>query len=295
MKPIVIVGPTGVGKTKLSILLAKHFHGEIINGDSMQVYREFNIGTAKVLEEEKEGIPHHLFDIVNGDENYTVYHYQQDGRRIMQEIEARGHVPIIVGGTGLYIKALLFQYDLDKEEVSKSDLSHLSNEELLDVIKKKDPSCAIHVHNRKRLERKYHLLENNKMLPSRGNTVWRDASFIGLTTDRSILYEKINDRVDQMIKNGLLEEVTSLYPKYHSYKAFQTGIGYKEWIPYFEHQATKEETIDLIKKNSRHYAKRQYTFFRNQFPHIEWFHTDYDHFEKTVHEVISSLERINKD
>ncbi len=294
MRPIVIVGPTGVGKTRLSILLAKHFHGEIINGDSMQVYKDFNIGTAKVLEQEREGVPHHLFDVVKGDEDYTVYHYQNDCRRFIQEIESRGHVPIIVGGTGLYIKAALFQYDFREENQVQRDLSFLSNEELLEEIKKKDPACSIHLHNRKRLERAYHLLTLYGEVPTRGNIAWRDAFFIGLTTDRKTLYEKIDQRVDTMMEDGLLEEVMSLYPKYHSYKSFQTGIGYKEWIPYFHKELTKEEVVDLIKKNSRHYAKRQYTFFRHQLP-VVWFDVHYDDFEKTVKEVISYLELEKRD
>lgn len=280
---VVIIGPTGVGKTKLSVELAKKINAEIINCDSMQVYKDLNIGTAKVTEEEKEGVPHHLLDIVSPNEIYTVYDYQKDCRKKIEELQKANKNIIIVGGTGLYVKAALYDYQFDVEE-KKKNYKDLSNEELLKRIKEKDNSLDIHLNNRKRLERALEKLENNGTYTKNGNIKLYDFYTIGLTTNREKLYEIINNRVDKMIKNGLLEEVKTLYDNNIRGKAINTGIGYKELYEYFDGNITLEEAIDLIKKNSRHYAKRQYTFFNNQMD-VEWFETNYEDFSKTIEEV----------
>jgi tRNA dimethylallyltransferase len=288
-KVIVIVGPTGVGKTKLSIELAKSLNGEIINADSMQVYRNLNIGTAKISEDEKEGIPHHLFDIKNVEDDYSVFDYQHDGRDLLNKID-EDKTPIIVGGTGLYIKALLYDYNFYNNE-ERYDLSHLTNQELYDEIKGHDPDADIHINNRKRLERRLNMIMNNSDLKEKkGNTLLYDTIFIGLTTDRNTLYERINNRVDKMISDGLIDEVKSLYNKNIRSKAIMTGIGYKELYKYFDKEISLEEAIELIKKNSRHYAKRQYTWFNNQM-NVEWFNVNFDNFNETVKSVIDYIEK----
>jgi len=288
-KIIVITGPTGVGKTKLSIALAKHFDGEIINADSMQIYKDLNIGTAKISEEEKEGITHHLFDIKNVEEDYSVYDYQRDGRLILNNLN-ENKTPIIVGGTGLYIKALLYDYSFQNDEV-RYDFSHLTNEELYDQIIKYDDNLDIHINNRKRLERRLNLCMNNKQDDEkRGNKLLYDAIFIGLTTDRDNLYNIINNRVDKMISDGLIDEVKCLYNKGIRSKALLTGIGYKELYCYFDGEMKLDSTIYLIKQNSRRYAKRQYTWFNNQMD-IKWFDVDFNHFAKTEEEVIDYIEK----
>ena len=284
---IVITGPTGVGKTKLSIELAKKIDAEIINADSMQVYKELNIGTAKITESEKENIPHHLFDIVNPTDMYTVYDYQKDGRKLIDAILRKNKKVIIVGGTGLYIKALLYNYEF-KEETSSYDFSNLTNEELLIKIKEYDNNTNVHINNRKRLERTLTKFLNNNENSSLGNEKLYDFSLVGLTANRDNLYEIINNRVDKMIRDGLLQEVKSLYDKNINSKAINTGIGYKELYKYFNNEISLEEAIELIKKNSRRYAKRQYTFFNNQME-VKWFETNYINFSKTVDEVYNHL------
>ena len=284
---IVIIGPTGVGKTKLSVELAKKIDAEIVNADSMQIYKELNIGTAKITEEEKENIPHHLFDIVNPDDMYTVYDYQKNGRKLLDELLTKNKKVIIVGGTGLYIKALLYNYEF-KEETTSYDFSKFTNEELLIKIKEYDNNTCIHINNRKRLERTLTKFLNNNETSSLGNDKLYDFSIIGLTTDRNNLYNIINKRVDKMVEDGLIEEVKDLYDKKINSKAINTGIGYKELYKYFNGEISLEESIELIKKNSRRYAKRQYTFFNNQMD-VKWFETNYNDFNKTVEEVYSYL------
>ena len=284
---VVIIGPTGVGKTKLSVELAKRIDAEIINCDSMQVYKELNIGTAKVTEEEKEGIVHHLLDIVEPSDLYTVYDYQRDCRNKIKELQDKNKNIIIVGGTGLYVKAALYDYKFEQEEEKKS-YKDLSNEELLEKIRKKDNTLDIHLNNRKRLERALEKLENNGTFSKEGNIKLYDFYTIGLTTNRDNLYEIINNRVDKMVKEGLLEEVESLYKRNIRSKYINTGIGYKELYKYFDKEISLEEAIDLIKKNSRHYAKRQYTFFNNQMD-VKWFETNYKDFSKTIEEVYNYI------
>lgn len=284
---IVITGPTGVGKTKMSIELAKRIDAEIINADSMQVYKDLNIGTAKITEKEKEGIPHHLFDIVEPTNMYTVYDYQKDARDIINDVLSRGKKVIIVGGTGLYIKALLYDYKFVKEDKTY-DFSKMSNEEILDKINSYNLDINLHINNRKRMERVLTKLYNNNMQTEKTDTVLYDFVAIGLTTTRDNLYKIIDNRVDKMIEDGLIDEVEELYKKNIHSKAINTGIGYKELYKYFDKEISLDEAISLIKKNSRHYAKRQYTFFNNQM-NIKWFNTNYEDFSLTVEEVYNYI------
>lgn len=285
---IVIAGPTGVGKTKLSVTLAKKINGEIINADSMQFYKELDIGTAKIKESEKEGVIHHLFDIVNVDEMYTIYDYQKDCRKVISDILKRGKTPILVGGSGLYIRAALYDYKLADEE-SKNEFEDLSNEELLYECKKIDNNCDIHLNNRKRLIRFLNKHINNSFFDNNSKPIY-DFSLIALTTDRKRLYDIINNRVDKMIDDGLISEVKGFYDKNIRSKSIMTGIGYKELYEYFDGKISLDDAIELIKKNSRHLAKRQYTFFNNQFDNIKWFNTNYDNFDKTIEEVYNYIE-----
>lgn len=288
---IVIVGPTGVGKTKLSIELAKKLNGEIINADSTQVYKNLNIATAKVKEEEKENITHHLIDIKEINEDYTVYDYQKDARKKINEILKKGKNPIIVGGTGLYIKALLYDYKFESEGKIINDYSNLSNEEIYNRLTKIDQNHNIHINNRKRLIRALNYVESTNKLYShkqKTNKLLYDAVFIGLTTDRNILYQRINERVDQMIKDGLLKEAKKIYDSNIRTKSVMTPIGYKELFPYFDSEKSLEECIELIKKSSRHYAKRQYTWFNNQMD-ITWFNMNFNNFDNTVNDVLDYL------
>lgn len=289
-KVIVITGPTAVGKTKLSIELAKRYNGEIINADAVQVYKGLDIGSAKVTEEEKEDIPHHLFDIKEVDEEYTIYHYQKDCRKLIKEVQGRGKTPILVGGTGLYIKAALYDYKLTEEKETNT-YDNLTDEELYNKLLELDKDIVIDKNNRRRLIRAINYYkENNKSINTNTtNKLLYDAIFIGLTTDRRILYDKINTRVDIMIKDGLLNEVKAFYDKNVRTKPLLNAIGYREIYSYFDGNISLEEATDKIKQNSRHYAKRQYTFFNHQLP-IVWFETNYNNFNNTVEEVIDYIE-----
>ena len=274
---ISIVGPTGVGKTKLSVELAKRFNAIVINNDAMQVYKKMDIGTAKPTESEKENVPHYLFDFVDVNTNYSVYDYQKDVRKLIEENKDKNI--IFVGGTGLYLKAALFDYRFE-EEKDGFDYDGYSNDELYDMVLKKDKNTKIHKNNRQRMIRFLNKNNTNIVEPK----IIYDAIFVGLTTDRKELYKRIDKRVDQMIEDGLIDEVKSFYDKKIDSKALNTAIGYKELNKYFDGEITLEEAIDLIKKNSRHYAKRQYTWFNNQMD-IKWFNTNYDDFNKTIEEV----------
>ena len=279
---VCIVGPTGVGKTKLSVELAKKYDAIIINCDAMQVYKGLNIGTAKVREEEKQGIVHYLLDFVDVKENYTVADYQQNARSIIEK--NKGKNIIFVGGTGLYLKAALWDYRFLEEENQESYDSY-TNEELLKMCKEKNENCDIHVNNRRRLIRYLQRKEESK----NASPIY-EAIYIGLTTSREKLYKIIDSRVDEMLSNGLEKEVEYFYNQNIRSKALTTAIGYKELYQYFDKKCSKEEAINNIKKNSRHYAKRQYTFFNHQLP-VKWFEVDYDHFENTIKKVEEYIEK----
>ena len=289
---IAIVGPTGVGKTKLSIALAKKLNGEIINCDAMQVYIGLDIGTAKIKEEEKENIPHHLFDIKEVTEDYTIYHYQKDCRTKIDEILKRNHMPILVGGTGLYLKSVLYDYKLNESKIDLSKYENISTEELYQELIQKDKYAQnkIDKNNRRRVINAlaYYEQNNESITQNKSVTSLYNAKIIGLTTDRDNLYHRINQRVDQMLKEGLIDEVKEYYDKKILTKPILNGIGYKEIISYLNKEISYEDAINEIKKNSRHYAKRQYTFFNHQLP-VTWFKTNYEDFNKTIKEVLDYL------
>ena len=228
---IVIVGPTGIGKTKLSIELAKRLDAEIINGDSVSIYKDLDIGSAKPTIEEREGIPHHLIDIRKVDEDYTVFDYQRDVRQKIDEITLRNKRVIIVGGTGLYIKAGLYNYTFT-EGTTYNQYEDMTNQEILDRIKKFKVTETPDLNNRKRLVRLLNKVENNEDLTHNKDELLYNIKTIGLTTQRDVLYERINKRVDIMINNGLLDEITKLKDKYKNSRILNSGIGYKEFYDY---------------------------------------------------------------
>lgn len=279
-KVLVIVGPTGVGKTSLSIQIAKAFHGEIISGDAYQIYQELSIGTAKITKQEMEGIPHALVDCVPYDHAYSVMEFQKCAREIIDQ-SAEDILPIVCGGTGLYIKSLLYDY-VFQEEVKDQDyvdfLSTLSNAQLIACLNHVDPNAwkTIHPNNRKRIIRALEIAHSGKKksetIEKQSHTMLYDALIIGLTMDRDRLYARIDARVDQMMRQGLLEEITQLVKQDQniwSRQSFQS-IGYKEWQPYFSGECDADACIAQMKKNSRNFAKRQYTWFRNQMP-VVWY------------------------
>lgn len=281
---IVVCGPTASGKTKLSIDLAKKYNGIIINADSMQVYKGLDIATAKIKEEEKDSIPHYLFDIANIEDMYTVYDYQKDLRKILDNNQDKNI--IIVGGTGLYIKAGLYNYEFNCE-TSFNSYDDKTNEELYKLVKEKYPNIDIHVNNRKRLIR---ALNKTDDYSNKGNELLYPAIFIGLELDRNFLYERINKRVDMMFEEGILKEAKDLYDKKVYSKSVMTGIGYKELYKYFDGNISLDEAKDLIKKNTRHYAKRQMTWFRNQMD-IKWFKLNNNNYQEMLKEVKNYIEK----
>ncbi|MGX7173761.1 tRNA (adenosine(37)-N6)-dimethylallyltransferase MiaA [Enterococcus ratti] len=275
-KVLVIVGPTAVGKTALSVELASKLHGEIISGDSLQVYKKLDIGTAKIKPSEMRGVPHHLIDIIDPDQNYSAADFQKAGRKLITEIRKRGRLPIVVGGTGLYIQTLLYDYQLGKKEEANTNIrkkyeelaEKVSKKQLWVYLKDKDPLAAekIHWNNQRKVIRALEVIEatgysivSPKEIPSR----LYDYCMIGLNTDRAILYQRINQRVDKMLEEGLLEEAHFVYGL-DGVQASQ-GIGYKEFFPYFKEEESLETAIKKLKLNSRRYAKRQLTWFSNRF------------------------------
>lgn len=282
MKVIAIVGPTAVGKTSLSIELAKRFNGEIISGDSMQVYRGLDIGTAKVTSEEMEGIPHYLIDVRNDDESYSAADFQIAARQAIQEITKKGKLPIVVGGTGLYIQSLLWDYKLGSEgEVEDDSLRKKyeafaeknGNQALWEKLRTTDPLAAekIHYNNRKKMIRAlevFQLTGHSILEPKEQPKKLYDSFLIGLNTERTVLYQRINQRVDLMVQQGLLEEAEKL-AKTPNVQAAQ-GIGYKELFPYFSGNSSLAEALEEVKLHSRRYAKRQLTWFRNRMS-VQWY------------------------
>ena len=285
---ICIVGPTGVGKTKLSVELAKKYNAIIINCDAMQVYKGLDIGTAKVKEDEKDGVPHYLFDIREVDEDYTVFDYQKDARKLLEEHKDKNI--IFVGGTGLYLKAALYDYRFAIETSPKKDYSSYTNEELYQMIKEKDINVTIHPNNRVRMERFLNKEDVEEVEPIK----LYDHYLIGLTTDREILYDRINKRVDIMVEDGLLTEAKYFYDKDIKTKPLMGGIGYKEVYDYFDNKVSLQEALDKVKQNSRRYAKRQYTFFNNQLD-VKWFNTDFNNFQNTIDNVVEYIDTQEKN
>lgn len=279
-KVIVIVGPTGVGKTKLSVEIAKQCNGEIISGDAYQIYKEMNIGTAKVKPEETQGIPHYLVNELSYHDDYNVKVFQEKGRAYIQKIINKGKVPIICGGTGLYIKALLYDYLFCEEEQDQTYFNHLQtleSEQLYEMLVAQDEKACetIHPNNRKRVIRALMMAHSgekkSERLEKQQRTLLYDAYIIGLTMDREKLYERINARVDEMMSENLYEEVKQLVTTPQDFmKQSMRAIGYKEWENCFFNEQSKEETCELIKKNSRNFAKRQYTWFHHQMD-VNWY------------------------
>ncbi|WP_243523736.1 tRNA (adenosine(37)-N6)-dimethylallyltransferase MiaA [Bacillus pseudomycoides] len=299
-KVAVIIGPTAVGKTKLSIDLAKALNGEIISGDSMQIYRTMDIGTAKVTKEEMEGIPHYMIDIKNPEDPFSVAEFQELVRGCIREITKRGKLPIIVGGTGLYIQSVLYDYQFTNEAGDpeyREKLEKLAIEHGVEYVHKKlqevDPESAnrIHTNNVRRVIRALEIFHTtgqkmSDQLEKQENELLYDVSLIGLTMEREMLYDRINLRVDLMVKQGLLQEVNALYENgVRDCQSIQ-AIGYKELYNYFEGHVSLEEAIVQLKTNSRRYAKRQLTWFRNKMD-VTWF--DVTVGEKTA-EILGYIE-----
>lgn len=302
---LVIVGPTAVGKTEIAIEVAKKIDGEIISADSMQIYRYMNIGTAKPTEEEKKGIPHHLIDIVNPDQEFTVADYKYLAEKAIEEITKRKKIPLLSGGTGLYINAVCYNYsfsDFHKDEELRRELNLLAekngNEYLYNILKEVDPKSAekIHKNNRKRMIRALEVYyrtgkpfsffekENEKKESP------YDLIIFGLTRPREELYERINNRVLKMIEQGLIEEVKNLLKMGYSKELnSMKGLGYKEIIEYLEGKASLEEAIYKIQRDTRHYAKRQYTWFKKN-KDIIWLDVSKEGKEKIIQYIVFTVE-----
>lgn len=298
---VAIVGPTAVGKTKLSIEIAKKFNGEIISGDSMQVYKNMDIGTAKVTEAEMQGIPHYMIDLKEPNEKFTVVDFQSHVQGFIEKIDVAGKLPILVGGSGLYIQSTLYDYDFSrqrKDEVVvarlETELSEKGIEPLYKRLTKVDPVQAqlIHPNNHRRVIRALEMYEITGKPMSVFQTEQNKESpynviFIGLEMDRSLLYERINNRVDIMLEHGLIEEVRALYEAGYEDCQSMQAIGYKEFIPYFKATQSLDRTIELLKRNSRRYAKRQYTWFKNKLD-VHWYKVE-------PHAPDLSFKQIEKD
>ena len=287
---IAIVGPTGIGKSKLALKIAKEVKGEIVNCDAFQIYKEMDIGTAKPSLEERREVPHHLFDYVEPTTSFSVFDYQVTLRNKIEELQKRNIPIILVGGTGLYLKASLYDFSLneEKEKISLSKYDAYTNEELHKELERLDfeESKKIHMNNRKRVLRAIeicltHNEKKSEMIAKQEHKLLYDVTFIGLTKNRDELYEGINKRVDIMFEMGLMKEVEYLLSKYDdNLRSFQ-AIGYKEIIEGKKNNLSEEEIKELIKRNSRRYAKRQYTYFENQLD-VNWFDNIDSAFEYAV-------------
>lgn len=276
---IILTGPTAVGKTALSVELAKRIDGEIISADSMQVYRYMDIGSAKIKKSEMQGIPHHLIDVLNPEDEFHVFRFQQMAKEAMDDIRKRGHIPILVGGTGFYIQALLYDIHFSEEENPairqrlEQEAKIYGNQALYERLKEVDPESAqiIHPNNTKRLLRalEYYELNGSKISLHNQNERQRQSPYafcyFVLNDEREKLYRRIDRRVDEMIDEGLLEEVLRLKDMgYHKDMVSMQGLGYKEILSYLEGTYPFEDAIELIKRDTRHFAKRQLTWFRRE-------------------------------
>lgn len=273
-KVLVIAGPTASGKSSFAIECAKRFNGTIISGDSIQVYKGLDIGSGKIKESEKEGIPHALLDIRNPKESYSVSDFQKEARKAIEECDG---LPIIEGGTGLYLKACLYDYEFEEEEsesVVDENLEKMSNEELYAYLEKVDPVQAtkIHKNNRRRLLRSLTLYQRSgvpqsKQEAQQNHEMVYDALIVSTDMDREVLYNRINKRVEMMFDEGLVDEVTGLLKHGVTFDdQCMKGIGYREFEPYFNGESSVEDVKAMIQRNSRRYAKRQYTWLRHQMP-----------------------------
>lgn len=300
---IAIVGPTASGKTGLSVELAKAVDGEIINGDALQVYRGLDIGTAKITEEEKDGIPHHLFDLKEPAESFSVAEYQTVVRKKIKSIQSRGKMPIIVGGTGLYVQSVLYDFrfteeasDLAVRKRLEHELQEQGAEKLYARLVKADPLDAqkIHPNNHRRIVRALEIIEvtgktKGDHEQQTGNQALFNHLLIGLELERELLYERINARVDQMMTAGFFEEAKGLWAAGIRDMQSVQAIGYKELHLVIEQQLSLDEAIELIKKNTRNYAKRQMTYFKNKLD-ITWLNAEND-----KNEMVDEILRKMKD
>ena len=274
---ICIVGPTGSGKTSIALKLADFYHAPIINADAFQIYQDMDIGTAKIDKNSEDYKKHYLLDIVKPDQTYSVKQYQEDFRKVYLDLKNKYQTIIVCGGTGLYLKAALYDYAFeDEENADVSDLEKLSNEELYEMLKNLDPKAleTIHINNRKRIIRaiqiaRTHALNKSDSIDQQEHKLFfkdEQVGFYFLSPNREQLYANINARVDLMLEQGLVDEVKGLLDKYNLSTTAKAAIGYKEVIDYLENKCTLEECKELIKKRSRNYAKRQVTFFKHQLP-----------------------------
>ena len=300
-KIIVIVGPTAVGKTYVSVELGKKFQTEIISADSMQIYKGMNIGTAKVSKDEMQGINHHMLDLINPDENYSVSDFKNDAEAVIDRMHANNSVPIIVGGSGLYVNSLIYDLDFGKAKSDDKIRDYYTNfykehgeDALYEKLKEIDPESAekIHKNNVKRVIRALEVHEITGKKFSELNTNIRKQSdkyeciLVGLSMDRKVLYDRINHRVDKMIADGLVEEVRKLmHVGYDKNLVSMQAIGYKEIIEYLEGNKTLEEATSILKRNTRRFAKRQYTWFLKD-ENVMWFEIE------NVNEINMTLDNI---
>ena len=304
-KIIVIVGPTAVGKTYISVELAKKLNTEIISADSMQIYKGMNIGTAKITEEEKQGIIHHMIDIINPDEEYSVSEFKYDAEKIIDRLLSENRIPIIVGGSGLYVNSLIYDLDFGNTKSNKKLREYYTyyykehgEDALYDKLLKIDPVAAekIHKNNIKRIIRALEVYDITGVKFSELNTDIRkksnkyDCILIGLSMERKVLYERINQRVDEMLSNGLVDEVSSLINKgYGKNLVSMRGIGYKEIIEYLEGNTDYEEAVNTLKQNTRRFAKRQYTWFLKD-ENVKWFSMDNpSEIDKTLDSIVEYI------
>lgn len=292
-KVIVITGPTAVGKTKLSIEIAKRLQTDIINGDAYQIYQKMNIGTAKPTDDEKQGVIHHYMDFLDSSKTYSIAEFQKGVRECIDDLTSKNKVPLIVGGSGLYIDSVIKNYQFLEEKRSneQSKYDSLTNEELHQVLANLDPDKAseIHPNNRKRVLRAIELISSNVDNTSRSkkNELVYDALIIFLNDNRESLYDRINKRVDKMLADGLIEEVKNIGINNYSMTS-KVAIGYKEVIQYLNNEIDYNEMVELIKKNSRHYAKRQFTWFKNQ-DNCQVVDINLEDFNKTIDEVYNLI------
>ena len=277
----IIVGPTGSGKTDIALKLADFYHAPIINADAFQIYQDMDIGTAKIEKNSEDYKKHYLLDIVKPDQSYSVKQYQEDFRKVYLELKKKYQNIIVCGGTGLYLKAALYDYAFeDEEDADISDLENMSNEELANLLKELDSKAleTIHVNNRKRVIRaiqiaRTHELNKSESIDKQAHALYfkdEEVKFMFLNPNRETLYENIKKRVDVMFEKGLIDEVKSLLNKYQLSNTAKAAIGYKEVIDYLDNKCSLEECKELIKKRSRNYAKRQVTFFKHQLPCKEY-------------------------
>ncbi|ARI77425.1 tRNA (adenosine(37)-N6)-dimethylallyltransferase MiaA [Halobacillus mangrovi] len=301
-KVISVVGPTAVGKSKLGVHIAKHFGGEVISGDSMQIYKSMDIGTAKVTKEEMEGIPHHMIDLKDPSEDFSVAEFQETVQNLIYKIDKNGKLPVIVGGTGLYIQATLYDFNFSETKKDDAVIKKLEEEakergmqHMYDRLKSVDPEQAsrIHPNNERRVLRALEVYETTGKVMSDYQEEQPDESpfspiIIGLEMDRNQLYDRINKRVDKMVDEGLVEEVRSLYEQGLEDQQSMKAIGYKELIPYFKGEYGLNDAIELLKRNSRRYAKRQYTYFRNKMD-VNWYEVTEDDYEEKFATILADL------